>query len=81
MSYRFLGKHWIDLWGSLPLRDPKKEQVVRWPHVAGYPWPEQEMYLEGSYSSSTSSVVRREVLSVPGKLVCHLHNMFTSIAG
>lgn len=42
--------------------EPRKEQVVRWPRVEGYPRLEQEMYSEESYSNFTSSVVRREVL-------------------
>lgn len=39
----FLSKHWIGLWTSLPLMEPKMEQVVRRPRVEGYPRPEQEI--------------------------------------
>ena len=42
--------------------EPKKEQVVKWPRVEGYPRPEQEIHSEESYSNFTNSVVRREVL-------------------
>lgn len=73
LSSKFLSKHWAGLWATCPVWSLKKESVVRWPRVEGYPRREQEMCLEESYGNFVSSVCQGNQH--------HLHSLFTNIAG